>query len=197
MRRLVALLASATLTTAIVTPVVAEPYVIDRSHAYISFMVDHLGFAMTHGTFREFDAQINFNPDDIEAATVAFTIEAASVETFWEARDTHVRSADFLDVETYPQITFVSNEVRLTSEDTAEVTGDVTMRGVTRPETFEVKLNRFGPHPFNKDLTVAGFTITGVLDRRNYGSTFGAPAIGAEIPIRIDLEASPRAQVGG
>ncbi|MEM1314232.1 MAG: YceI family protein [Pseudomonadota bacterium] len=177
-------------------PAAAEPYVVDKSHAAVTFRVSHLGFADTHGVFREFDAEIEFDPDAIEEASVAFTIDAASVDTFWEARDKHVRSADFLDVENHPQITFVSKEVRLISANEAELVGDVTIRGVTQEETFTVVLNKMGPSPFNAELTIAGFTVTGEIDRTRYGIDYAAPAVGSVMPIRIDLEASPKSQKG-
>ncbi len=178
-------------------PAAAEPYALDKSHSSVSFSVDHLGFSVVHGVFRQFDADVDFDPDALEATTVSFTIAADSVETFWEARDKHIRSADFLDAETHPQITFVSKSVTLTSDQTAEVTGDVTIKGVTREETFEVKLNKFGPSPFNPEVTVAGFTVTGQLDRTAYGVDYAAPAVGGVIPIRLDFEMSPKAQVEG
>lgn len=187
---------AAPLFAAAALPVAGEPYVIDKSHAAVTFRVSHLGFADTHGVFRNFDAEIDFNPDDIEAAKVSFTIDASSVDTFWEARDKHVRSADFLDVENHPEITFVSKEVRLVSATEAELVGEVTMKGVTNEETFTVVLNKMGPSPFNKDLTIAGFTVTGEIDRTNYGISYAAPAVGAVMPIRIDIEASPKSQKG-
>ena len=179
------------LAALLAAPVSAEPWKIDKSHATVAFSVDHLGFSLTHGVFREFDAEIDFDPESFETASVSFTIAAASVDTFWEARDEHIRSADFLDVEAHPEITFVSKTVRLTGPDTAEVTGDVTIKGVTREETFAVTMRKLGPSPFNPELTIAGFTVEGELDRTNYGVAYGAPAIGAVMPIRLDLEVSP------
>jgi polyisoprenoid-binding protein YceI len=177
-------------------PVAAEPYVVDKSHAAVTFRVSHLGFADTHGVFRNFDAEIDFDPEAIEEASVSFTIDAASVDTFWAARDEHIRAADFLDVANHPEITFVSKEVRLISANEAELVGDVTIRGVTNEEVFTVVLNRMGPSPFNRDQTIAGFTVTGEIDRTDYGIDYAAPAIGTVMPIRIDLEASPKSQKG-
>ncbi|MGM0585394.1 MAG: YceI family protein [Pseudomonadota bacterium] len=174
-----------------VLPAAAEPYVMDKAHAQVTFRVDHLGFSMVTGWFREFDAEIDFDPDAIEESSVAFTIQADSVDTGWPDRDEHIRGEDFLHVEEHPEITFVSKEVELTSENTAEVTGDVTIRGATNEETFEVTLNNIGPSPFNEDQTIAGFTVTGEIDRTAYGVSFAAPAVGVTIPVRIDLEASP------
>lgn len=172
-------------------PAAAEPYKLDKSHAAVTFTVGHLGFSNTHGYFKTFDAEIDFNVDSMETSSVNFTIDAASVDTMWEARDKHVKSKDFLDVEAHPTITFVSKKVVLTSAETATVTGDLTMIGQTHEETFDVRLNKFGPSPFNPDLKVAGFSVSGDIDRTKYGMGYGAPAIGASIALQIDLEMSP------
>ncbi len=184
--------AAAFLAALAAAPVSAAPWAIDKTHATVSFSVDHLGFSLVHGIFRSFDAEIDFDPENLESAKVAFTIDAASIDTFLEARDTHIKSADFLDVEVHPEITFVSKSVRLTGENTADVTGDVTIKGVTKEETFEVTLRKIGPSPFNPQITIAGFSVEGAIDRTDYGVSFGAPAIGAEMPIRIDLEITPK-----
>lgn len=172
-------------------PADAEPYALDMSHAQVTFSVDHLGFSMVNGFFREFDAEIDFDPDAIETSSVTFTIQADSVDTLWEKRDEHIRNEDFLDVANHPEITFVSKEIELVSENVAEVTGDVTIKGVTNEETFTVTLNKMGPSPFNPDQTIAGFTVEGEIDRTDYGVSYAAPAVGVTIPIRLDLEASP------
>ena len=169
----------------------AAPYVLDKSHAHVTFSVSHLGFSNVHGQFRKFDAEIDFDPGNVEATRVNFTIDAASVDTFWEARDKHVRSKDFLDVKNHPQITFASTNVVPTGTDTAEITGDLTIRGKTLPITFDAKLNKLGPSPFNPNQTIAGFTVTGNIDRTKFGVSYAAPAVSAIIPIRIELEMSP------
>lgn len=175
-------------------PVLAEPYVLDKSHTQVIFSVDHLGFSVVHGWFRNMDAEIDFDPEALEQTRVTFTIDAASVDTNWPARDEHIRSADFLDVENHPTITFVSKSVELTSAETARLTGEVTLRGVTHEETFDVRLNKYGPSPIVPGKTVAGFTATGELDRTRYGMNYAAPAVGGTIPIRIELEMSPAGQ---
>jgi polyisoprenoid-binding protein YceI len=127
----------------------------------------------------------------METSSVNFTIDAASVDTLWEARDKHVKSKDFLNIEAYPTITFVSKKIVLTSAETATVTGDLTIIGQTHEETFDVVMNKFGPSPFNPALQIAGFKINGVIDRTKYGMGYGAPAIGGSIGLRVDLEMSP------
>ena len=170
----------------------AEPWAIDKSHAHITFQADHLGFSVVHGQFREFDADILFDPENIEASEISFTVNAASVDTFWPRRDEHLRSADFLNVEEHPEITFVSTSIEQTGENTAELTGDLTMIGETREITFQVTLNKLGANPFQPDgPPIAGFTATGEIVRADFGMTYGGNNFAAVIPVRIDLEISP------
>jgi polyisoprenoid-binding protein YceI len=131
---------------------------------------------------------VAFDPDDIEATEVTLTIDAASIDTLWEARDEHIRSADFLDVANHPEITFVSTGLTLIDDATAELAGDLTIRGETRPVTLEATLNNIGPNPFNPDQEIAGFTITGEVDRTEFGIDFGAPVIGAVLPVTVNVE---------
>lgn len=172
-------------------PALAEPYAIDKSHAVVAFSVDHLGFSQTHGVFREFDAQIDFNPDAVEETELHFVIQAASVDTFWPARDEHIRGEDFFHVEEHPEIVFVATAVEPTGDDTATITGDLTLRGVTREVVLDATLNKLGPSPFDPEKTVAGFTVTGEIDRTEFGVDYAAPAVGAIVPITISLEMSP------
>lgn len=169
----------------------AEPWKIDKSHTSVTFEVEHLGFSMTQGQFREFEGEIDFDPENIETASVVIKIVADSIDTNWPGRDKHVRSKDFLDVKNHEFLTFESTKVRLTGVDAAEVTGNFTMRGETHEEVFTAKLMRIGPSPFNPQQTVAGFVVEGEIDRTKYGVAYGAPAIGGVIPIRVDIEISP------
>jgi polyisoprenoid-binding protein YceI len=145
-----------------------------------------------HGLFREFDAEINFDPSNVEATALQFKVNTASVETYNAARDDQLRSAAFFSSDQFPEMVFRSTAVRPTGSDTAEITGMLTIRDITKPISLQAQLNRIGPSPFFPDIMVAGFAVTGVIDRTEWGMTFGAPAIGAEIPIRIDLEMSPK-----
>lgn len=189
--RLTSLFVAAALAFAAPMTAVSGPYVLDKSHAHITFEVGHLGFSTVHGQFRSFDANISFDPDNVEATQVTFTIDAASVDTLWEGRDKYVRGKDFLDVENFPQITFVTTSVAPTGADTADVTGELMIRGVTKEVTFSTRLNKMGPSPFNPNQTIAGFTATGQIDRTAFGVSYAAPAVSAIIPVRIDLEMSP------
>lgn len=189
--RLAAWLLAGFLTAAGSGVAVSAPYVLDKSHAHVTFTVSHLGFSMVHGQFRAFDATIDFDPGNVEATRVDFRIDANSVDTFWDARDKDLRSKNFLNVAEHPYITFRTTSVAPTGAETADVTGDMTVLGVTRPVTFQARLNKLAPSPFNSNTTIAGFTITGQIDRTEFGMTYAAPAIGAVVDIRMDLEISP------
>ncbi len=102
-----------------------------------------------------------------------------------------MRGADFLDVSNHPEITFVSTSVVKTGDNTADLTGDLTIRGVTKSITLKAVLNKLGPNPFNPEAQVAGFTLTGDVDRTEFGVNYGAPAIGATMPLTIHLEMGP------
>ncbi len=166
-----------------------EAYVIDKSHASVNFRISHLGFSDVYGQFREFDADIMFDPEDVDSSSVVFRIEVDSVDTNWKARDDHIRRADILDVRSHPQIVFESIAIEPVGENLVWLIGNLTMLGVTQVETFEVTLNRVGDM---RGKTVYGFEATGEIDRTRYGSTAFAPGIGTVIPVVISLEISPR-----
>lgn len=172
-------------------PAFASPWKIDKPHAHLTFMVDNLGFSYTQGRFRQFDATIDFDPDNVEATRVDFVVDAKSVDTLSKARDRHLRSKAFFDVKNHPEIRFVTDKVRLIDERHAKITGRLTMRGVTREETFDAELVRIGENPFVKGSPLAGFVVTGEIDRTEYGVSYGAPAIGVKVPVRLDLQIVP------
>lgn len=186
-RPLVALVIAALMAA----PAAAAPWKVDKQHASITFTVDNLGFSITQGRFKKFDATIDFDPENVEATKVDFVIEAKSVDTGSKARDGHLRKKEFLDVKNHPEIRFVTDTVRLIDENSAEITGDLTIKGQTQEEVFAAELRRIAPDPFNPESTIAGFTVTGEITRTDYGVSYGAPAIGVTIPIRLDLQIVP------
>ena len=188
MRSILPSFASLLALTTIVNDAQAEPYTLDKSHTAITFTIDHLGFSLTHGRFAEFDAEIDFDADNPEESLVTFTIEAPSIDTGWAKRDTHVRGEDFLNVEKHPKIVFVSKEIEVTGSDTATMTGELSLNGRTREETFDLTLRKLAPSPFGENLMTAGFIAEATIDRTSYGISYGAGAIGNEIPVRVDLE---------
>jgi polyisoprenoid-binding protein YceI len=184
-------LAAAALAVSMSAPALAaEPWTIDESHTAITFTVDHFGYSTVHGFFRDFDGELSLDPDAPEASAVAFTIQAASLDTLFEKRDEHLRSADFLNVAGFPTITFQSTGIERAGDGAAKVAGDLTIKGVTRPVVLDVRLNKLEPSPMTKAPT-AGFTATAVIKRSDFGVSTFIPAVGDELTVRIDTEASP------
>ncbi|WP_316014739.1 YceI family protein [Roseobacter sp. HKCCA0434] len=162
---------------------------VDSAHQHIQFEVSHLGFSNTQGRFDSFSIAVeDFDPENIEAVKVSAVIDASSVATGHEPRDAHLNRADFLDTEEFPEIRFVSTGVTQTGDNTADVTGDLTMLGQTHEVTFEAMMHNIGPNPFNPEQQIAGFTVTGEIDRTEFGMGFGAPAIPAMIPVEINVD---------
>ncbi|ESR27319.1 YceI family protein [Lutibaculum baratangense] len=177
-------------STLALAPVAASAnWQLDPSHSAVVFEVEHLGYSNVTAVFPEVAADIeSFDPENLENASFSVTIDAGSITTFWDARDEHIRGGDFLDVANYPEITFVSGEITRTGDDTAEITGDLTIRDVTQPVTLQAKINKIAPSPMNPDQQVAGFTLTGEIDRTEFGVDAYAPAIGTVLPVTINVE---------
>lgn len=174
--------------TAAPLPVLAQDWQPDPSHSSIVFSIEHFGFSDIQGTFRDFDVDVSFDPDDLEATAATVTIDAASIDTFWEARDEHIRSADMFDVETWPEIVFTTSDVEMLDETTAKISGDLTLHGVTHPVTFDAVLNKIAANPFDDSKRNAGFTITGEIDRTLFGVDYAAPLVAAKVPVTINIE---------
>lgn len=186
MTRLTTTLVAATILAS--TPALAaEEWQFDHAHTMIGFTVDHLGYSTTYGAFTDFDGTILLDQDDPSNSSVSVTIAAASVDTRYADRDAHLTAADFFDVENNPSIMFESTSVNVTGDNTAEVTGDLTMLGTTNPVTLDVTLNQLGPNPFMETPT-AGFSATATLNRSDWGMDFGVPVIGDEIAVIIETE---------
>jgi polyisoprenoid-binding protein YceI len=149
---------------------------IDVVHSEVSFVVRHMVVSKVRGRFDQFEGVIVTGVDPLDS-TVEATIAAGSVNTNQEQRDAHVRSADFLDVETFPEITFHSSGVRPNGHHFL-VDGDLTIRGVTKPVSLELELNGFSPDPFGG--TRAGFSAQTEINRNEFGVSYNGPIPGAD-----------------
>jgi polyisoprenoid-binding protein YceI len=125
----------------------AETYYFDQGHTEILFGWNHSGVSMQHGEFTKSSGTLSLDPDKVENSTIDVTIDTASISTGFAALDKHLKSADFLEVETYPEIKFKSTSISRTGDDTADVMGDLTIHGVTKPVTLKAKLTHRGAHP--------------------------------------------------
>jgi polyisoprenoid-binding protein YceI len=185
-----------------ITPVAVDAppgtYQIDPQHTRIMFSVSHMGFSNYTAFFTGFDAKLQFDPANPQSITVDATVKPGSVETLFP--DTSVdfngiiAGSDLLDAAAYPEARFVSTAVTLTGPNTATVTGDLTLHGVTRPMTWDVTFN--GGYP-GMELDVGariGFSATGHIKRSDYGMAFGLPEPGStlgvfdEVTLRIETE---------
>jgi polyisoprenoid-binding protein YceI len=172
-------------------------WAVDPSHSSIDFSVKHMMVAKVKGTFHNFEASIEADPTDLTTADIEFNIDIASIDTRNNDRDAHLRSGDFFDVEQNPTLKFKATNIVKKDEDEYEVTGDVTIRDVTRPETFTVTFEGQGKNPWGAE--VVGFSGKGSINRSDYGLTYnaaletGGVLIGDKITISLEIEASKQA----
>lgn len=168
-------------------------WALDQAHSEVNFTVRHMMIARVNGTFRDFSADIEFDPEDLTTANVKFTVDVASIDTRNEDRDNHLKSADFFDVENHPEMTFVAKNLVKKGDTEYEVTGDLTMRGVTKPETFQVTYGGVAKDPFT-GVEKSGLTVSGTINRTDYGLKWnqaletGGVLVSEEVKIDVHLE---------
>ena len=170
----------------------AEPqqYRIDPEHLSIGFSASHIGYAAVLGLFTKGEGSFTYDPVTRTLSEAAATVDASSVFTAHAKRDDHLRSGDFLAAGEHPDISFTMTSAERTDEGSGLVTGDLTLRGVTRPVVLEVKLNAAKPSPIDNSDRL-GISIRTVIKRSEWGSTYAVANgwVGDEIPITIELEA--------
>ena len=165
----------------------APEYHLEKTHVDVLFSVSHLGFTEKHGSFRDLDATLTCDPEQVEACKVEVILRADSIDTAHEARDKDLKGERFLDVAKFPEIRFVSRKVTKSGAKGLRIEGDLTMHGVTRPLTLDATLNKAAPNPFDKRPTL-GFSARGVLKRSEFGVSGLLPMIGDDVTIVIDAE---------
>jgi polyisoprenoid-binding protein YceI len=168
-------------------------YNLDKAHSFIGFKVKHLGLIDVPGYFRDFTGTVNYDAKNMEKSSVEFTAKVTSVDTGVAPRDAHLRKADFFDVEKYPELTFKSTKVEKKGKNLL-LTGDFTLRGVTKQITFPVQIAGFLP-PDERNGGRMGVTAETSINRRdfgvNYGSTLpnGVASLSDEVKINLQIEA--------
>ena len=173
---------------AIAPVAVAQDYAFDVNHTHILYSVSHFGFSNVHGEFLGFEGDVTFDPENIEAARFDVTIDVASVSSGFETRDEHMRGEDWFNVAEFPTMHFITTGVEQTGDDTARMTGDLTLKGVTQSVTLDVSLTGEGRHPFNPNRQIYGFLATTSFNRTDFGMDYGVPFLGDEISITIESE---------
>ncbi len=169
-------------------------WLVDSSHSSIDFTIKHMMIAKVKGTFHSFDANIEADPTDLTSANILFNVDLTSIDTRNNDRDTHLRSADFFDVELNPRMTFQSSNIVKKSDDVYELTGNFNLHGITRTEIFTVSFEGMGKDPWGNEKV--GFSANGIIKRSDYGLTYnavletGGVLIGDEVKVSIEVEAS-------
>jgi Uncharacterized conserved protein len=169
-------------------------YEFDKAHTFIGFEVNHLGLIDVPGHFRDFTGTINYNAEDITKSSVNFSAKIASVETGAAGRDAHLKRADFFDAEKFPEMTFASKKVEKRGDD-VYVTGDLTLRGVTKSISFEFDIKGFLPGN-ERSGSKMGVTADTEINRFDFGVDYGKgapagrPGIANKVDIDIRIEAA-------
>jgi polyisoprenoid-binding protein YceI len=170
-----------------------ERWRFDRAHSSIAFHVRHLMISNVHGRFERWDGTLDFDPDVPERSRVEIVIEASSIETREPERDAHLRSKEFLDVESFPQIAFRSRRIEQVTLDDFEVVGDLTIHGITR--TVILEASRTGVIRDLDGHRRIGFVVGGHINRKDFGLTWnrileaGGVLVGDRVTFALELEA--------
>lgn len=166
---------------------------IDPAHTSIDFVVKHMMVTNVRGTFSDVSGVINFDPASPADSSVEVAIATSSVNTGTADRDGHLRSADFFESEAYPNMTFKSTNVEMTGENAAKITGDLTIRDVTKEIVLDAEFIGSGVSPFGD--TRAGFEATTKINREDFGLTWnqaleaGGVLVGKDVKIMLDVQA--------
>lgn len=174
------------------TPIPVGKWKLDPVHSSVTFTVRHLMVSKVRGSFKSYSADIVTAENPLESRVDA-TVDMASVDTGDETRDAHLRTNDFFDIEHHPTMTFVSSAIAGSGSD-FKLHGDLTIRGVTKPVTFDLEFGGVGTDPWGNTRT--GFTATSTISRKDFGVEWNAPletggvVVGDKVTIELDIEAT-------
>jgi polyisoprenoid-binding protein YceI len=165
---------------------------VDPAHAELGFAVRHLMLSTIRGRFGAVTGTVTVDEKNLAKSKVDVTVDVTSIDTRQEMRDNHLRSADFFDVANHPQLHFVSTKIEGDVPKHFKLTGDLTIRGTTRPVTLDVTLQGRGMDPWGSER--AGFEATGKINRHDFGLNWnqvleaGGVTVGEEVKLSIDVE---------
>ncbi|MBB1286778.1 polyisoprenoid-binding protein [Flavisolibacter sp. BT320] len=167
-------------------------WTLDSLHSELGFKVKHLMISNVSGSFKNFTADVETEDDDFSKASIHLTAQMDSVTTNNEQRDAHLRTSDFFEVEHYPQLTFYSTRIEKADNNTFTVWGDLTLKGVTKPVTLQVEASGVTNDPWGNER--AGFTVSGKLNRKDWGVNYnalletGGVALGEDVKINAEIQ---------
>jgi polyisoprenoid-binding protein YceI len=174
-------------------------WTVDPMHTQVEFSAKHMGIMTVKGAFTGLTTDINFNEDDFTASSVEATVDASTLSTRDNQRDGHLKSPDFLDVEHFPTITFKSTRIERAAHDQYRMTGDLTIKNVTRPVSLDVVYSGQAKDPMGN--MHAGFSAYTTINRKDWGLTWnvaletGGLLVGDQIKIALEIEALKPAAV--
>ena len=170
-----------------------ENWQVDGAHSAVNLTVRHMVISKVRGRFTKWNAKLALDTADLSRSAVEVYIEAASIDTGVADRDTHLRSADFLDAQKFPTLRYRSRRIEAPSKDRLRVIGDLTIRGVTREFVLDVEYGGQGKYPWGNQR--AGFTATASINRKDFGLTWnqaletGGLLVADRVDIEIELQA--------
>ena len=170
-----------------ISDVPSGEYGLDDHHAYISFTYSHIGYSTPHIGFRNFDANLTLDSENPQNSEIEVVIDTTSIDSRVDEFNGHLRGSNFFDTDNYPQATFTSTSIEGTGEDTFNVTGDLTIKDVTKSVTLEATLNKAAMHPMRK-IPAVGFSAETTIMRSDFGLDRAVPAVGDEVTIYITVE---------
>ena len=162
-------------------------YGLDKTHGYVTFGYSHLGFSNPEVGFNDFDVDLLLNAKSPEASSFSVKIAAASVDSRVAKFDDHLKGADYFDVQAHPEITFVSESISMTSANTADITGLLTIKGQSHPVTLAAVLNKAGMHPLAR-IPALGVSAQATLSRSEWGLNKYVPMVSDEVQLRSEIE---------
>ena len=166
----------------------ADLYKIDPMHANLVWSANHFGFSSPSGKFSEVEVKIIIDERNPQNSSVEVFIKTNSITTGFTKFDTHLKSADFFNVEKFPLAIFKSTSIRASGSSGAKVTGLLTIKEISKSVTLDVKINKIGKNPITQNKTI-GMTISGKIKRSPFGITYGIPGISDDVNIQIECEA--------
>lgn len=172
-------------------------WVVDPMHSEVQFKVKHLVISTVTGAFKTFSGEAITAGNDFENAAINFTLDVNSVDTNQEQRDSHLKSADFFEAETYPEIKFKSTSFTKTNDDDYKLVGDLTMKGVTKPVELQAEYGGSAKDAYGN--TKYGFEVTGKINRKEFGLTYnaltetGGLALGEDIKLIANIQVAQEA----
>ncbi len=171
---------------------------VDLAHSSLEFMVKHMMVSKVRGNFDQFEATVIADPTDLSDAEIDFSVDIDSINTRNADRDAHLKSADLFEKDTHPKMTFKSTKIVKTDDDEYDLTGDLTIKGVTKSVTFKTTFEGEGKNPWGQD--VVGFSATTKIKRSDFGLSWnaaletGGVLVGDEVKITAEIQAAKAAE---